>query len=206
MPSLESASSSDDEIEDDGMLSSEYVAGDVTCASANPAPLSGGCEPGKEWLDPCSAKLGPANEADRQDEHQERTKIMSAGNLISRLNEEIEKKACGGGVDISFSKGGKPSWTGVPGYDPLEVSVSKTDKLFNQLIGPLGDSACLYSAITFRALIIHRIERAELIARGEVDKRYEEENKKWPYRLGTMYICLTKSSKRESKPAEQHFE
>ena len=47
MPSLESASSSDDEVEDDGVPTSEYVAGDIACASASPAPLSDGGKPGK---------------------------------------------------------------------------------------------------------------------------------------------------------------
>ena len=65
------------------------------------------------------------------------------------------------------------------------MSVSKTDEIFNQLIGPLGRIACI-AAVALQALVIHRIERAELIARGEVDKRHEEESKKWPYRLGTM--------------------
>ena len=57
-------------------------------------------------MDPRNAKLGPANEADQQDEHQERTTIMSPGNLIKRLNEEIEKKTRGEGADTSFSQGG----------------------------------------------------------------------------------------------------
>lgn len=124
MPNLESASSSDDEVEDDGVPSSEYVAGDVTCASASPAPLCGGCEPGKGWVDPSNAEFGPASEADQRDARQERTKIMSPGNLMKQLNEEIEKKTRGEGADTSFLHGGKPSWAGVPGYDPLKVSVT----------------------------------------------------------------------------------
>ena len=93
MPNLESASSSDDEVEDDGVPSSEYMAGDVTCASASPAPLCGGCEPGKGWVDSRSTKLGPASEAGQWDERQERANIMSPGSLMKRLNEETEKKA-----------------------------------------------------------------------------------------------------------------
>ena len=136
-------------------------------------------------VDPRNAELGPASEAGQRDEHQERTKIMSPGNLMKRLSEETEKKTRGEGADTSFLHRGKPSWTGVPGYDPLEVSVSKTDEIFNQLIRPLGRIARI-AAIALQALVLHRIERAELIARGEVDKRHEEESKKWPYRLGTM--------------------
>ena len=53
MPNWESASSSDDEVEDDGVPSSEYAEGDVACASASPAPLCGGCEPGKGGSPQC---------------------------------------------------------------------------------------------------------------------------------------------------------
>ena len=75
-------------------------------------------------VDPRNAELGPASEAGQRGEHQERTKIMSPGNLMKRLSEETEKKTRGEGADTSFLHGGKPSWAGVPGYDPLKVSVT----------------------------------------------------------------------------------
>ena len=50
------------------------------------------------------------------------------------------------------------------------LSVSKTDEIFNQLIGSLGRIACI-AAIVLQALVIHRIERAEFIARAAGSRR-----------------------------------